>query len=106
MPQLYDGPVAGFCRRPGSGTRVSHGRGACGLVSRGNMLGNPSRDLSRETGANPVSGIAIITESCIGTKDRACVDACPVQCIYEFDPEKNVLSVSYTHLTLPTKRIV
>ena len=38
-----------------------------------------------------MSGIAIITESCIGTKDRACVDACPVQCIYEFDPATNQL---------------
>ena len=38
-----------------------------------------------------MSGIAIITEACIGTKDRACVDVCPVQCIYEYDPAKNVL---------------
>jgi len=38
-----------------------------------------------------MSGIAIITEACIGTKDRACVDVCPVQCIYEFDSVNNVL---------------
>jgi Fe-S-cluster-containing hydrogenase component 2 len=38
-----------------------------------------------------VSGIAIITEACIDVKDRACVDVCPVQCIYEFDPTNNVL---------------
>jgi Fe-S-cluster-containing hydrogenase component 2 len=38
-----------------------------------------------------MSGIAIITEACIDVKDRACVDVCPVQCIYEFDPEKNQL---------------
>src|SRR5512134_2359540 len=38
-----------------------------------------------------MSGIAIITEACIETKDRACVDVCPVQCIYEFDPAKQVL---------------
>jgi ferredoxin len=38
-----------------------------------------------------VSGLAIITEACIGVKDRACVDVCPVQCIYEYDPVKNVL---------------
>src|SRR6476661_9228088 len=38
-----------------------------------------------------VSGIAIITEACIETKDRACVDVCPVQCIYEYDPQKNIL---------------
>src|SRR4029450_2045881 len=38
-----------------------------------------------------MSGIAIITEACIGTKDRACVDVCPVHCISEFDPVPNVL---------------
>jgi ferredoxin len=38
-----------------------------------------------------MSGIAIITEACIGVKDRACVDVCPVQCIYEFDPATNTL---------------
>jgi Fe-S-cluster-containing hydrogenase component 2 len=38
-----------------------------------------------------MSGIAIITEACIDVKDRACVDVCPVQCIYEFDPSKNLL---------------
>ncbi len=32
-----------------------------------------------------MSGVAVITEACIGTKDRACVDVCPVQCIYEYD---------------------
>jgi Fe-S-cluster-containing hydrogenase component 2 len=38
-----------------------------------------------------VAGIAIITEACIDVKDRACVDVCPVQCIYEYDPVRNVL---------------
>jgi len=38
-----------------------------------------------------VSGIAVITEACIDVKDRACVDVCPVQCIYEFNPTTNVL---------------
>ena len=38
-----------------------------------------------------MAGVAIITEACIGTKDRACVDVCPVQCIYEFDAANNVL---------------
>lgn len=37
------------------------------------------------------TGIAIITEACIEVKDRACVDVCPVQCIYEYDPAKNIL---------------
>ena len=36
-------------------------------------------------------GVAIITEACIDVKDRACVDVCPVQCIYEFDQANNVL---------------
>jgi NAD-dependent dihydropyrimidine dehydrogenase PreA subunit len=38
-----------------------------------------------------LAGLAIITEACIDVKDRACVDVCPVQCIYEFDPQKNML---------------
>ena len=38
-----------------------------------------------------MSGIAVITEACIDTKDRACVDVCPVQCIYEFDPATSTL---------------
>ena len=38
-----------------------------------------------------MSGLAIITEACIDTKDRGCVDVCPVQCIYEYDPTKNQL---------------
>jgi Fe-S-cluster-containing hydrogenase component 2 len=38
-----------------------------------------------------MAGLAIITEACIDVKDRACVDVCPVQCIYEFDPGRNVL---------------
>jgi ferredoxin len=25
----------------------------------------------------------VITEACIGIKDKACVDVCPVDCIYE-----------------------
>jgi Fe-S-cluster-containing hydrogenase component 2 len=32
-----------------------------------------------------MAGVAIITEACIDVKDRACVDVCPVQCIYELD---------------------
>ena len=38
-----------------------------------------------------MGGLAIITEACIDVKDRACVDVCPVQCIYEFDVSKNLL---------------
>jgi ferredoxin len=39
-----------------------------------------------------MSGVAVITEACIGTKDRACVDVCPVQCIYEYDPASDRLN--------------
>ena len=39
-----------------------------------------------------MAGVAIITEACIGTKDRACVDVCPVQCIYEFNATTNELT--------------
>ena len=39
-----------------------------------------------------MSGVAIITEACLDVKDRACVDVCPVQCIYEFDPATNSLN--------------
>ena len=38
-----------------------------------------------------MAGLAIITEACIDVKDRACVDVCPVQCIYEFDEQANQL---------------
>jgi NAD-dependent dihydropyrimidine dehydrogenase PreA subunit len=38
-----------------------------------------------------VAGVAIITEACIDVRERACVDVCPVQCIYEFDAPHNVL---------------
>ncbi|MGH7801857.1 MAG: indolepyruvate ferredoxin oxidoreductase subunit alpha [Thermodesulfobacteriota bacterium] len=29
----------------------------------------------------------IIAEPCIGVKDRSCVDACPVDCIYEVEDQ-------------------
>ncbi len=38
-----------------------------------------------------MAGLAIITEACIDVKDRACVDVCPVQCIYEYDAASNRL---------------
>ena len=44
-----------------------------------------------------MSGLAIITEACIDVKDRACVDVCPVQCIYELDPSKNLLFSEEEH---------
>jgi NAD-dependent dihydropyrimidine dehydrogenase PreA subunit len=44
-----------------------------------------------------MSAVAIITEACIDVKDRACVDVCPVQCIYELDPQKGVLFSEEEH---------
>ena len=44
-----------------------------------------------------MAGIAVITEACIDTKDRACVDVCPVQCIYEYDPVGGVLFSEEVH---------
>ena len=38
-----------------------------------------------------MSGLAIITEAWIDVKDRACVEVCPVQCIYEYDASTNTL---------------
>lgn len=38
-----------------------------------------------------MAGVAIITEACMDTKDRACVEVCPVQCIYEYDAASNTL---------------
>lgn len=38
-----------------------------------------------------MAGVAIITEACITVKDRACVDVCPVQCIYEYNPSTSRL---------------
>lgn len=35
----------------------------------------------------------IIAESCIDVKDRSCVNVCPVDCIYEYDPEKDNMVV-------------
>ena len=35
----------------------------------------------------------IIAEPCIGVKDRACVPACPVDCIYEYDEASDKLVV-------------
>jgi NAD-dependent dihydropyrimidine dehydrogenase PreA subunit len=45
--------------------------------------------LSRESGFMPY----VIAEPCIGTKDTACVDACPVDCIH---PKKDEAKYSET----------
>jgi ferredoxin len=37
---------------------------------------------------NTISMAYIITEPCIGTKDKSCVDVCPVDCIHGKDDEE------------------
>jgi ferredoxin len=34
-----------------------------------------------------MNNFAVITQACIGTKDSACVQVCPVECIYEGDDQ-------------------
>lgn len=43
------------------------------------LLLKRSRDPAADSDHMPY----VITEACAGTKDRACVDVCPVDCIYE-----------------------
>ena len=31
----------------------------------------------------------VIQEPCVGVKDSACVDVCPVDCIYETEPQED-----------------
>ena len=35
----------------------------------------------------------VIQEACVGVKDTACVDVCPVDCIYEADPKDSTLNL-------------
>ena len=35
----------------------------------------------------------IIAEPCVGTKDTACVNVCPVDCIYETEPNEEMLNL-------------
>ena len=36
---------------------------------------------------DPIPVTYVITEPCVTTKDTACVDVCPVECIYEAEPQ-------------------
>lgn len=35
----------------------------------------------------------VIAEPCVNTKDTACVDVCPVECIYEAEPQEGTLNL-------------
>src|SRR5688572_20462633 len=55
----------------------------------------PATDGYRTAGpvprSNDMSGEPyVITEACIDVTDRACVDVCPVQCIYELEGDELV----------------
>jgi NAD-dependent dihydropyrimidine dehydrogenase PreA subunit len=41
-----------------------------------------SQNSALPTACQPLASCATIAEPCIGTKDSACVDACPVDCIH------------------------
>jgi NAD-dependent dihydropyrimidine dehydrogenase PreA subunit len=64
----------------------------------GGAFGADVRDASRSTGWR--HGLAyIICEPCIGTKDTACVDVCPVDCIHprKDEPEFESTEMLYIH---------
>jgi ferredoxin len=43
-----------------------------------------SNEAGRSANGRGAAGMTyVIVEACIGVKDRACVDVCPVDCIYE-----------------------
>ena len=54
----------------------------------------------------------VITSPCIDTKDRACVDVCPVQCIYEIEGDQLVSresvdgDIAQTHPLHPDMRYI
>jgi NAD-dependent dihydropyrimidine dehydrogenase PreA subunit len=66
-----------------------------------------SLDVRRRTRRAPPPGAGrtpkrlayIITEPCIGTKDTACVDVCPVDCIHprKDEPEFDTAEMLYIH---------
>ena len=49
--------------------------------------------------------VYVITEPCIGTKDTACVDVCPVDCIHprKDEPDKSCRDLSATKVILKSK---
>src|SRR4051794_28963853 len=73
---------------PSSAVRVCPGWGGNRRTSVTSSLSGSHLQIVK---GDTVAGLAIITEACLDVKDRACVDVCPVQCIYEFDPVKNLL---------------
>ena len=50
--------------------------------------------------------IEIIIKPIISEKMTAITEKCPERYAFQVTPEANKIPVSYTHLTLPTKRIV
>ena len=39
----------------------------------------------------------VIAEPCVDVKDKSCVEACPVDCIYEID-DQLVINLSLIHI--------
>ena len=69
-----------------------HGSSSVHLEPRGN-----TREITKKEEAVFVA--YIITEPCIGTKDTACVDVCPVDCIHprKDEPEFASTEMLYIH---------
>jgi ferredoxin len=65
--------------------------GAHAFCSRGHGSAAPKRNgsFSHSREAEQTAFMTyIITEPCIGTKDKSCVDVCPVDCIHGGDDDK------------------
>lgn len=43
----------------------------------------------------------VVTSPCVGTKDMACVPACPVDCIYKQDPNNPAQLINLAGETVP-----
>jgi NAD-dependent dihydropyrimidine dehydrogenase PreA subunit len=54
-------------------------------------------DASRPTENTMNTGTYIITQPCIGVKDRGCVEVCPVDCIYEISDKPGHPDMLYIH---------
>src|SRR5262245_1375964 len=75
-----DSPASRACARP----RVGWPPGSCAgntPLASGSAL--PYSPCSASAGRGAKGMTYVIVEACIGVKDRACVDVCPVDCIYE-----------------------
>src|SRR5438034_619684 len=82
-------------RRPSSGTRRAISLHSWETTTRS----SPSGAGTSETFVyNDAAMTYIIAEPCIGTKDTACVDVCPVDCIHPRKDEANFADVPQLYI--------